>query len=95
MQPCVQVVKRYVLYTNTHPFNGPFSGLPGWADTRKVNPIWIYWSKRQWVATASAGPYASLHLDPDRQPRQYPTTQFLQAGYPSCRPTNSVKALKE
>jgi len=41
MQPCVQVVKRYVLYTNTHPFNGPFSGLPGWADTRKVNPIWI------------------------------------------------------
>jgi len=30
-----------------------------------------------------------------RQPRQHPTTQFLQAGCPSCRPTNSVKALKE
>jgi len=30
-----------------------------------------------------------------RQPRQHPTTQFfLQAGCPSCRPTNSVKALK-
>jgi len=29
------------------------------------------------------------------QPRQHPTTQFLQAGCPSCRPTNSVKALKE
>ena len=29
-----------------------------------------------------------------RQPRQQPTTQFLQAGCPSCRPTNSVKALK-
>ena len=39
---------------------------------------------------ASAGPYASLHLAPDRQPRQHPTTQFLQAGCPS----NSVKALK-
>jgi len=26
--------------------------------------------------------------------RQHPTTQFLQAGCPSCRPTNSVKALK-
>jgi len=25
----------------------------------------------------------------------HPTTQFLQAGCPSCRPTNSVKALKE
>ena len=44
---------------------------------------------------ASAGPYASLHLAPDRQPRQYPATQFfLPAEYPSCRPTNSVKALK-
>ena len=46
------------------------------------------------MAVASAGPYASLHLAPDRQPRQHPTTQFfLQAGCPSCRPTNSVKAL--
>jgi len=44
---------------------------------------------------ASAGPYASLHLAPDRQPHQHRTTQFfLQAGCPSCRPTNSVKALK-
>ena len=24
---------------------------------------------------------------------KHPTTQFLQAGCPSCRPTNSVKAL--
>jgi len=31
---------------------------------------------------------------PDRQPRQHTTTHFLQAGCPSCRPTNSVKALK-
>ena len=44
---------------------------------------------------ASAGLYASLHLAPDRQPHQHPTTLvFLQAGCPSCRPTNSVKALK-
>jgi len=43
---------------------------------------------------ASAGPYAShLHLNEDRQPRQYLTTQFLQAGCPSCYPTNRVKAL--
>ena len=25
----------------THPFNGPFLGLPRWAGTRKVKPIWI------------------------------------------------------
>ena len=43
-------------------------GLPRWAGTRKVKPTWFYWSKRQWVAVASAGPYASLHLDPDRYP---------------------------
>jgi len=46
------------------------------------------------VAVASAGPYASLHLAPDRYPCQYTTTVFLQAGCPSCRPDNSVKALK-
>jgi len=40
------------------------------------------------------GHNASLHLAPDRQPHQHPTTlMFLQAGCPSCRPTNSVKAL--
>jgi len=27
--------------SNTHPFNGPCLGLPGWACTRKVKPIWI------------------------------------------------------
>jgi len=40
-------------YTHTHIHTQPFcsrlrfcSGLPGWAGTRKVKPIWIYWSKR-------------------------------------------------
>ena len=28
-------------HTHTYPFNGPFPGLPRWADTRKVKPIWI------------------------------------------------------
>ena len=42
---------------------------------------------------ASAGPYASLHLAPDRQACQHPATQFLPAGCPSCRPTNSIKTL--
>ena len=47
-------------------------GLPGLAGTRKVKPIRIllkqdeerWW--RVWVTVASAGPYASLHLAPDR-----------------------------
>ena len=50
------------------------------------------------MAVASAGPYTSLHLtvDTGRQITM-PTPHhsvFLQAGCPSCRPTNSVKALK-
>jgi len=46
------------------------------------------------VAVASAGTYASLHHAPDRQPRQDPNIQFLQAGCPSCHPIDSIKALK-
>jgi len=35
---------------------------------------------------ASAGPYASLHLAPDRQPRQYPTTLFFTGRMPFLPP---------
>jgi len=33
--------------------------------TRKAKPIWIYCSKRQWVAGASVEPYANLQLGLD------------------------------
>ena len=42
----------------------------------------------------SAGPYASLYLVPADNHASTPPLCFLQAGCPSCRPTNSVKALK-
>jgi len=46
------------------------------------------------VAVESAGPYASLHLlQTDNHASTLPLS-FLQAGCPSCRPTNGVKALK-
>ena len=38
------------------------------------------------MATASAGSYASLHLTPDRQPRQHPTTQFFTGRMPFLPP---------
>jgi len=86
----VSIVNKH---TQTQPFycsSGICPGPPGWAGTRKAKPVrlkptWIYWSKRQWVAVASAGLYAKSAPHP-RQPRQHPTTQFLQAG---C-----VKAMK-
>ena len=56
------------------------------AGTRKVNQSGFYWSKRQWVAVASAGPYASLHLAPDRWPCQNPTTQFFTGRMPFLSP---------
>jgi len=37
--------------------------------------------------------YASLHLIPDNH-ANIPPLSFLQAGCPSCCPTNSIKALK-
>jgi len=71
-------------HTHTHKNTQPFYGPLGFCQlgttqvsrhqkdkTRKVKPIWIYWSTR--VAVASAGPYANLHLYPDTQPRQHPT----------------------
>ena len=47
------------MHMHTHTFYGPLRfclGLPRWAGTRKVKPIWIYWSKRQWVAVALGSP---------------------------------------
>jgi len=64
---------------NTH-LTALCPGLPRWIGTKnwKVKPVWIFGSKRQWVAVASARPYTSLHLATDRQPcHQHPTTQFL------------------
>ena len=60
----VPVLTQVVL--EKRPLNGCSSScseLPGWAGTRKVNPIWILLKQE---AVASAGPYASLHLAPDR-----------------------------
>ena len=38
------------------------------------------------MAVASAGPYASLHLAPDRLPRRHPTTQFFTGWMPFLPP---------
>jgi len=62
---------------------------------KEVTILYFTGARDDGVAVASAGPYANhLHFAPVRQPRQYLTTQFLQPGCPSCRPTNIVKALK-
>ena len=62
------VLRKDEIYTYTHThLMAFFPGRPRWAGTRKVEPIWILPKQEtQWLAVASAGPYASLHLAPDR-----------------------------
>ena len=80
-----------IQHTYTCAFNGPFLGLPGWAGTRKVKPIRILLNKRQWVAVASAGLYASLHLAPDRKPRQHFTTEIFTGRMPFLPPNQQCQ----
>ena len=75
-------------HTHTHPFNGPLSRT-AWVGRYQSG---FYWSKRQWVAVASAWSVCtSLQTD---NHASTPPLSFLRAGCPSCHPTNSVKALK-
>jgi len=55
-----------VKMSNTHLFYGPLDFVWDYLGELVPEPIWIYWSKRQRLAVASAGPHANLHLVPDR-----------------------------
>ena len=77
-----------------HPFNGPFPGIPRWAGTRKVNPIWILLKQQtvsgsgiSWAICRSAAAPRSRHL----APRQHPTTQvfYRPDALPVAQPTAS------
>ena len=46
------------------------------------------------MAVASAGPYASLHLTPDTQPCQHPTTQLFTGRMPFL-PLNQLRQSTE
>ena len=70
-------------------------GLPGWASTRKVKPIWIL--LKQETVSGSRISWAICKSAPHSRQITMPAPHhsvFLQAGCPSCRPTNSVKSLK-
>ena len=72
-----------------------FLGLPRSASIRKVKkPIWILLKKE--TVSGSGISWAirvSTLLQTDNH-ASTPQLSFLQAGCPSCHPTNSVKALK-
>ena len=82
-------------HTHTHPFNGPFSRTTqvSWYQKGKTNLDFTEArdSEWQWHQLGHIQVCTSLQAD---NHASTPLLRFLQAGCPSCRPTNSVKALK-
>jgi len=95
--PCLRNTHAHAhAHTHTHTrLTALCPGIPGWAGTRKVKPIWILLkqqtvSGRQWHPLGDMQVCTSLQTD---NHASTPPLSFLQAGCPSCRPTNSVRAL--
>jgi len=83
-------------HTHTHPFNGPFSGTTqvGRYQKGKTNLDFTEARDSEWQWHQLGHMQVCTLLQTDNH-ASTPPLSFLQAGCPSCRPTNSVKALKE
>ena len=98
--PSLKLIIRSLLVTHTHTpthLTALRPGLPKWAGTRKVKPIWILLKQEtvsgsgiSWAICKSA---VCTSLQTDNHASTRPLS-FLQAGCPSCCPTNCIKALK-
>ena len=81
--------------THTRPFNGPFSGTTQVSRYQKSKTNLDFTEARdsewQWNQLGHMQVCTSLQTD---NHASTPPLSFLQAGCSSCRPTNSVKALK-
>ena len=82
-------------HTHTHPFNGPLSGTTRVSQYQKGKTDLDFTGARdsewQW------NPLGHMQVCTSHQTDNHASTpppSFLHAGCPSCRPTNSVKALK-
>jgi len=82
-------------HTHTHTFNGPFSATTQVSRYQKGNTNLDFTEARDsewhWHQLGHTQVCTSLQTD---NHASTPPLCFLQAGCPSCRPTNSVKALK-
>jgi len=80
-------------HTHTHNhITAPFLGPPGWAGARRE--LLDFMVQRKINRGRHTDHPAGRHFIRTNQCRPPPSPIFLQAGCPSCRPTNSVKALK-
>ena len=82
-------------HTHTHPFNGPFSGTTQVSRYQKGKTNLDFTEARdsEWQRHQLGHMQVCTSLQTDNH-ASTPPLSFLQAGCPSCRPTNSVKALK-
>ena len=82
-------------HTHTHPFNSPLSRTTQVSRHQKGETNLDFTEARdsewQWHQLGHMQACTSLQTD---NHASTPPLSFLQAGCPSCRPTNSVKALK-
>jgi len=83
------------IHTHTHPFNGPFSGTTWLSRYQKGKTNLDFTEARdcEWQWHQLGRMQVCTSLQTDNHTSTSPLS-FLQAGCPSCCPTNSVKALK-
>ena len=81
--------------THTHTFNGPFSGTTrvGRYQKGKTNLDFTEARDSEWRCHRLGHMQVCTSLQTDNHASTSPLS-FLQAGCLSCRPTNSIKALK-
>ena len=88
-------LKPKTRHTHTHPFNGPMSRTTRVGQYQKGKTNLDFTGARdsewQWHQLGHMQVCTSLQTD---NHANTPSLSFLQAGCPSCHPTNSVKALK-
>ena len=93
---CMQNLDSYCYtHTHIHPFNGLLSGTTRVSRYQKGKTSLDFTEARdsewQWHQLGHMQVCTSLQADNHASTHR---SVFLQAGCPSCRPTNSVKALK-
>jgi len=93
-QLSLHMAPEYCTY-NTHPFNGPLSGTIQVSRYQKCKTNLDFTeakdSEWQWHQLGQMQVFTLLQTD---NHASIPPLSFLQAGCPSCHPSNSVKALK-
>jgi len=74
--------------THTHTFNGPFPGLPRWASTRKVKPIWIL-LKQETMSGSGIGCKSATRSRQITTPGPHHTVFYRPDALPAAQPTAS------